>query len=272
MTRPTFLLGLGCQKGGTSWLHAYLRFSPEVAVGLTKEYHIWDVLDLPSPGRVRQQVEAAAAAGDPKARRRVEFWADPDKALDYFADLLSAPQIRLATDITPAYAGLSAERLRWLREGFQQRGIDAKAVFLMRDPVERIWSAERMHVLNYGGKPAEQRILASYARGFHMPRTHYDLTMAALDAAFPQDAVHYGFFEELFTTESIRSLCEFVGISYREPKLGRARNVSPKAVDLPDETSRLIATHYRDVYVTVAERFGAERVRGMWPSSVHVLA
>ena len=44
--RPVFLLGTGCQKGGTAWLHDYLGSSAETDLGFMKEYHVWDRLDL----------------------------------------------------------------------------------------------------------------------------------------------------------------------------------------------------------------------------------
>lgn len=42
--KPIFLLGVGTQKSGTSWLYTQLQKSPETNMGLLKEYHIWDAL------------------------------------------------------------------------------------------------------------------------------------------------------------------------------------------------------------------------------------
>jgi hypothetical protein len=41
---PTFVLGVGAQKAGTSWLHRQLTKSPFVNMGFTKEYHVWDAI------------------------------------------------------------------------------------------------------------------------------------------------------------------------------------------------------------------------------------
>ena len=40
--KPKFILGLGAQKAGTSWLHSTLSKNDNVHMGFTKEYHIWD--------------------------------------------------------------------------------------------------------------------------------------------------------------------------------------------------------------------------------------
>lgn len=48
MNTKTFVLGLGHQKCGTTWLYHYLSQSRRFKGGIKKEYHIWDALDVPS--------------------------------------------------------------------------------------------------------------------------------------------------------------------------------------------------------------------------------
>lgn len=45
----TFLLGVGAQKAGTTWLYDYLNDHPQTDMGLYKEYHLFDNLHVPSP-------------------------------------------------------------------------------------------------------------------------------------------------------------------------------------------------------------------------------
>ena len=68
----TFLLGTGCQKGGTTWLFRYLKESPQYVRGYLKEYHVFDALDLESEQLTRnrimkkaEQALAAVRAGEP---------------------------------------------------------------------------------------------------------------------------------------------------------------------------------------------------------------
>ena len=79
----TFLLGVGCQKGGTAWLHRYLEASPQCDPGFRKEYHVWDSLDLPSGKLARERIESQGG-------QRAEFLHDPDRYFDYFSGLLAA--------------------------------------------------------------------------------------------------------------------------------------------------------------------------------------
>ena len=43
-----FILGLGAQKAGTTWLSQYIRNDPQFRVGpiVRKELHVWDRRDM----------------------------------------------------------------------------------------------------------------------------------------------------------------------------------------------------------------------------------
>jgi hypothetical protein len=263
----TFLLGVGCQKGGTAWMHRYLESSPQCDPGFRKEYHVWDALDLPSGRLARERI-------DKQGGQRASFLHDSEHYFDYFSGLLGPGRARLTADITPAYAGLSTDRLRFVRAGFETRGVRPVAVYLMRDPVERIWSAVRMDVQRRGLEDAEAvearlRVVSDddqYAR-----RTRYDQTISRLDEAFAGGTVFYGFYERLFEAATLRDLCGFLGIDFHEPDLGRQVNVSPKRHgDLSDETVRALAGRFAPVYEAVAARFPDVDLPALWPSMRHI--
>ena len=46
-SKNTFILGLGFQKCGTSWLYRYLQQCRKFDGGELKEYHVWDAIDIP---------------------------------------------------------------------------------------------------------------------------------------------------------------------------------------------------------------------------------
>jgi hypothetical protein len=265
----TFLLGVGCQKGGTAWMHRYLEASPQCDPGFRKEYHVWDALDLAVGRNVRERIERQ---GGPRA----ELLADPERYFDYFSGLLARPGIRLSADITPAYAELSAYRLAMIRTGFDARGVRPTAVYLLRDPVERVWSANRMDLRRMGAdapEPPEVRVAHMYHHPMYEQRTRYDLTMAALEQAFAREDVFYDFYERLFSRETLERLCAFLGIDFHEPDFGRQVNVSPKegGVALPEETVRTIARHFAPVYAAVQRRFPDVDLVELWPSARFVV-
>ena len=207
----------------------------------------------------------------PTAQRRAGFYADPETYFDYFTGLLTAsPSIRLAADITPGYAGLSVERLASIRDGFVARGVRPAAVYLMRDPVERIWSAVRMD-LQRRGEPdpaaAEERVRRMHKHEMYAARTRYDETLARLDEVFPAEDVFVGFYETLFDRDTL-------ALAVRVPghRLPRARlrptgeRLAQAGEPLPDDLVRTVATYFAPVYDAVAARFPDLDLAELWPS------
>ncbi|MCB0896946.1 MAG: sulfotransferase [Nocardioides sp.] len=280
--RPTFLLGVGCQKGGTAWLHRYLADSPECDPGFRKEYHVWDALDLDEMAhfrtrlgrRVRRaggQVEQGRPA-DADTLRLATFLSDPQTYCNYFELLLSRPGIRLTADITPSYAGLSIDRLTMIRDAFDRRGIRVAPVFLMRDPVERIWSAVRMYQQrNPGAHPGSsvERVGHVFGRPRFEGPTRYERTMAAVEQVFGPTGACYALFEELFEAETVTRICRFLGIGAHDPDFDRQVNTSPKERGhrMPEPLARRVAEHYRSTYDAVADRFGRDAVLRRWPTA-----
>lgn len=276
----TFVLGVGAQKAGTSWLHDHLASSPQCDPGFMKEYHVWDGLDLEAMAHFRdrlmkraQRAAAQMARGqdaDPENLRLASFYADPEAYFDYFELLLSRPGIRATTDITPSYAMLSAERLAAIRDGFGRRGIRVAPVLLMREPAERIWSAVRMYKKRRPerhDRAPEERVLEVYAEPWFELRTRYEHTMAALESVFGRDGVHYELYERLFEESTVRELSAFVGIDPVPADTDRRVNASPKSdlLRLPDDSARRIAEHYRATYEAAADRLGQDVVAAAWP-------
>ena len=115
-TAPTVdFLGIGVQKGGTTWLYHQLARHPQVAFPRGKEVHYWD--------------------------------ASPAPHGDEWAALLEPPSRRSRTgrpiktgEITPAYATLPVDRIR----AIHHRCPDIRLFISLRNPLDRAWSAALM--------------------------------------------------------------------------------------------------------------------------------
>ncbi len=282
----TFLLGLGCQKGGTTWMYDYLMGSAQFAHGYRKEYHVFDALDLEAEGAVRRRLfaqarfEADPSPGDQSAARaahRLSMYLDPELYFDYFTGLLhSTPDTRLAADVTPAYGMLAADRLRMIRDGFARRGVVTLPVFLMRDPVQRVWSQVRMHARLYENHPAGAQsssdfLQQHFADAAYASRTRYDLTLATIDEVFAPHEVFLGLYEDLFTETTTRRLCHQAGIDFVAPDVAKRVHASPTADVIGEATERAVAEHFAGVYRAVAARLPEVPLAELWPSSRFVL-
>jgi hypothetical protein len=144
-------------------------------------------------------------------------------------------------------------------------------MLLMRDPVERVWSHVRMQAQRFPtmfDQPLPEVLLERHAEANYAMRTRYDHTIAALDEAFGSDEVYYGFYEDLFTEDRMREICAFLGIDFVAPEFEVRRNASERPVDtIPDDTVRVVAGHFAEVYDAVAARFPDKDLEALWPSA-----
>lgn len=292
-----FLLGVGCQKGGTTWLHDYLAAHPQCDMGFQKEYHIFDGLDLKElktfRANTRRKIARIRQAHGMGSRRknpgktghgvlppevqqdydhavlRDSFYRDPGTYADYFRDLAAPDPIRLVGDITPSYCGLGAERLAGVRALLESRGFQVAVVFLMRDPVERLYSAVRMELRERQGKKtlqsASELLQLRHAQPNSEMRTRYEATIAALETAFDPGQIFYGFYETLFSEAELQRLTGFLGIDTRPAAFGARINASPRDETLDPAIAAEVRRHYAATYDRCMERFGADFIRSIWP-------
>ncbi|MBL6427637.1 MAG: sulfotransferase [Maritimibacter sp.] len=292
--KPVFLLGLGAQKAGTTWLHDHLSGHPSANFGMMKEYHIFDALyvedmryfldrrDVTPSSSPRQFLSILRRTGRrPQTLEalRARLRAGADSYSGYFRDLVNAvSECHLTGDMTPEYGCLPRDVFAEIRSHLEAAGFTVRPVFLLRDPVARCISAARMYI----GREANRLNAKTYAQiGLctamdvhpftpHAEiRTRYDRTLTEVEAVFQQDEFFVGFYEELFSDAEIRRLSHFLGIPHVSPDFGKEVNASstPKTKIDPALRAR-IATHYRPVYEDMFRRFGEERIRRLWPSAV----
>ena len=264
--KKTFLLGLGAQKAGTSWLHARIAASPGCDGSRMKEWHIWDALTCPDLSYFRTHrrfdiglvPDALISTGTLRARMQD----DPARYFAHFARSLRG-DVQLTADITPTYNTLDAATLTRIRQGFARRDIAMRAVFLMRDPVERCWSALRMlHRKGDATKAAREGVplggdagaaLIAYARHDQARlRTDYPRTLAAIAASLPEEEVFIGTYETLFTESEQHRLETFLGLSPM-PDFSRMRvNAAGSERPIPEDARRETARIFADIYEGVA--------------------
>lgn len=274
---------MGAQKAGTSWLYRYLKDHPECAMGPIKEYAVFssvfrpDLFSRRTIGRLQRLQGLAKSRSESLARgeaapapaRLLNLMDSLSLALDpwqryvpYFDRLVAArPAARLTGDITPVYSTLEAEHFRQIRDLLEGGGYRVKVVFLMRDPVERCFSALRMGARDgrrKGGaaQPPKMQFVREATRQWCEIRTRYEHTIAALEAVFAQEDLFYGFHESFITPEGVHALTDFLGVAYREPDLDKRVNASPRTVE-PDSAERAqVRAHYRAPMISAGSGSG----------------
>lgn len=264
----------------TSWLHYYLGSLPDVTVSPLKELHFFNTK---FPGNALNDVDALALkrlgfhldqAGDvsenlrcrPTFRAsvdRVQMIYDDDAYFSHFARICG-PATRTVCDITPAYAVIGRSGFAYLRDFCASQDVALKVLFVMRDPVDRLWSQLR-HLQQLNPK---SDMLANWRDAIRSPRVlaraDYRGTVCDLDRVFPSGDLLYLFYEDLFTDEALSRLCRFAGVGFRPGDTGEAKNQAELTVKLPDDARDAFAAVLAPQYEFCRQRFG-NAVPAGWP-------
>lgn len=269
LSKPkTFVLGVGAQKAGTTWLHEYLNSYACSDFGMHKEYHIWDAVfsELCTEFKVTPEMLVEPAGTELMASNpnvlRYAMQNFPGVYSGYFAHLVSGDKW-LTGDITPAYACLKPDALLQIKEGIESAGLAVKVIFLMRDPFERCWSAIRMYKRTAALAGSDEDCLEQLYRSDRFRfRTNYHETIKALESVFPPDAIFYGFYENLFTKATVDRLSEFLGIPANYAVIDQRFNASPKSEPCRSDLRQELMHYYADVYAFCQKRF--PETRELW--------
>ena len=266
----TFLLGVGAQKAGTSWLHDQLDRRKDADFGFLKEYHVFDALELEHFSYFRPKNPTPLKW---RTWRRARFIQQPELYFDYFASRLKPPRIRLTGDITPSYAGLSAQSFRSIKDAFKERGVQMRAVFIMRDPVERFLSQQRMRLRKRGLLQPEHEIEHLSKASLKLleresPRSDYPATLDALRTGLIASDVFIGLYETLFTAADHFALCRCLCIPEQIPELNHRVNASQATTAVPTEVLRRLGRHFAPLVTAVQERCPDLGVEQHWATAM----
>ena len=208
MTFPDFI-GIGAQKAGTTWLHRNLQAHPGIWMPREKELHYFDekieqhgwvfsrlVGKRPVDKRWRRQFGARfRKASKERSRQNLAwdlryFFGRPDDG--WYSSLFEQGRGKVTGEATPDYAILEEKTIAHVH-GLMP---DAKIIFMMRNPIERPWSAMEMRLRIRGHELHEVKDRKFYRRfdnkGSRL-RTHYLRTLESWGSYYPEEQVFVGF-------------------------------------------------------------------------------
>lgn len=269
----------GAVKAGTTWLYEYLREHPETYFRTIKEMQYFDRLDSGTlKGRINklnQEIagfEAELDSGKAKwpawVLRQIGDRAEYRKLLQsgdaptaaYLRYLTAgAGEMRLVGEMTPEYGLLPPSRIAEI----SALAPDVRWVFLMRDPVSRLWSHVRMLVRRT--KPAPEAfagaceakfdaVLAGKARDV-TERGDYKAIHGRLAQGVAADKRLVMFYEQLLTPAGVARVTSFLGLSNHPAKLDK-RVHEGVAVDMPAPLRARARDWLKPQYAFVAKTFG----------------
>lgn len=282
----TLLYGVGATKSGTTWLHDYLASHPDAVTPPRKELHYFD--SLSEDGAFSLEGMQATIGAEIRAlkARLTNVPADKKRPIQrrigrlqdlrtiyaqggpegletyrrYFGFEFARSGAKVATDITPSYGMLSDT---WFARLVNAMPV-TRFVYVMRDPVERLWSNIRMNANNKAKEGesvselcmnAVDRLLVK-GRNATFERGNYAATLEKLERHVPEGNRLVMFFENMFSQKMMDAFCKFLGISEHPAQVSRPSYVGI-SLRLDDARRRGLAELLAPQYAAVEARFGA---------------
>tara|TARA_B110000285_G_C15134345_1_gene625843 strand:+ start:3206 stop:4066 length:861 start_codon:yes stop_codon:yes gene_type:complete len=223
----TFILCVGAQKSGTTWLFKQIIKSKHFSRGLSKEYHLFDALYLggcsDAVNNISRRINnypfnQSLGIMEKNKEIMLSFYTDKNNYYDYIDSILTTND-SFTSDITPSYSGLKSTVLAEIKYELNKRGIAVKVIFLMREPITRLESALRMGLKRSKSlQRTESSVMAQKMRRMinspdDMLRSNYAYTCGQIDQAFTANEVFYGFYETLFSQSETARLGAFLNLN-----------------------------------------------------------
>ena len=282
--KATMFFCIGAQKAGTTWLYDALQKNPQIHFSKNKELHYFDVImgraKLALVNRVRMARALAAKLEDrtgPQNSHTIKQLRDVTDLLEIYTGGKNnhAPYLKyllrdyrrqpIVCDITPSYAILS-------RDDFANMAAigNTRFGFIMRDPVDRMWSQIRMAVsyMDVDDDDFEASCIA-HAQTLidtqhldRIARANYRQTITELEAAVPPEHIKYLFFEDLFKPKTMADLCQFLNIN-PVPADAQTPSNQGRSASMPDMVRSAIEDAFEPQYRYIRDRFG-DAVPATW--------
>jgi hypothetical protein len=265
--------GIGAAKAGTGWLWHVLGKYPECGLPPIKELHFFDRRHLFDDKKVitprsffSDQIRRLSRRTDRSSQARAADVREVD-ALDtpfaYSSYLLRLGKNTLG-EITPAYSLLPPAGFREMVEIFPT----ARFIFIMRDPVELLWSVIRYNMqLAERGRRDTRWLKQTEPNAFvdealavpkAMARGRYERTITSLESVVSTDRILYLFYENLFTADSmakIENFLELPALKDYAALLDEKINSSRPAI-MEAENRTKVRMAFASTFTFVERRFG----------------
>jgi hypothetical protein len=252
---PDFFI-IGPQRTGTTWLHAQLRHHPEVFLAEPKELYFFSSLKTRDPKRfVSDELSSYLDYFDDPLWRRAA-----KTGLSLWKHRRSyAPRVR--GEATASYAALDADNVAEIAV----LNPDAKAILMIRDPIDRAWSHAKKDLLRSSKRRVDQVPEAEFRAFFTDP---YQLRCAQYAEQYDRWSAHLrpghvftGFFDDIRQRPEalLLDVMRFLDVAADPRYIDRAVRSAVNATDvtnIPAQYRSLLAELFVDEAARVNARFG----------------
>jgi len=234
----TFLLCVGSERCGTSWLYNFIKQLEGVNLGDFKEYHFFDSLNIPE--------FKYYADMNKKHDIFYKFYENDKNYFDYFKNILNDNS--LTGDFSPGYSALPENVLLNIKETFNKLNVDVKTILLFRDPISRHISATNMRIKREHIKLSDQEyndlLIKNMQDEVFKIHSSYIESHIKFIKIFKNNhkTIKY---ENLFQENTINGLCNFLNLNIIKPNFNIKINDSEYNNNIYDNTFKSLKDYYK---------------------------
>jgi hypothetical protein len=286
---PHFLV-IGAQKAGTTWLDRNLRMHPEIWLPPEKEMHYFDLpKNIPFPffllapergdrcwvvNRMKKAYHRAKANPD-TVNWSLRYYLLP-RTDQWYCSLFAPGEGQVVGEVTPHYAIMGERKIA----GVHALSPGMKMVYLLRDPIDRMWSHAAMHFsarFGYHGiDVADEQAIVKFLRSpKHLAHARYFDNLQRWEKYYPPEQMFIGFFDEIARApgQLLTAIFQFLGITVSDDYIAEiaARKIfagdypaiprhiaGPLAASLIDDLEKLhrrLSSPYTAQWLASAQRY-----------------
>ncbi len=271
---PDFLV-IGAQKSGTTWLYLNLKVHPKVWLPPEKEIHFFDFPPL-------IPFYFLLFASD----RSIRHWGKNRMIRDYrkvktgeqsllwyfryyfmfrtkrwYRSLFTPTSAQIAGEITPRYSILNKAKVEKVYSVMP----DAKVIYLLRNPIERMWSDLAMYHRPQFGKNDlnmidEKRIVNFLKSSQHLASSQYLNNLNRWEQYYSSSQIFVGFQDQIRDEPEnlLNTIAQFLGVepfSYQHSELIKRKINSHSYPFIPDYYAKMLAEIFIDEIEGLHQRF-----------------
>ena len=252
---PDFLI-VGPQRTGTTWLHAHLRYHPEIMLSEPKELFFFSTLKRPDSPRYRSNElswylrffhEPLWRVG---LRNAISLWRYRERY---------RPQVR--GEATASYAALDPEIIREIVA--LKPGI--KVILMIRNPIDRAWSHAKKDLVRNRDRKFADVSAAEFEQFFRDPYqrqcARYVENIDHWSASLQPNHLLVGMFDDVHLRPQalLLEVMRFLGVTADRRYIGEAvrEPVNPtESSKIPEQHRRFLEDLLQDDVRNLRERFG----------------
>ena len=286
---PDFLV-IGAQKSGTTWLYKILQTHPEICLPPEKEIHFFDFPPLIpfyfllfSPNNsIRQWGKNRmirdyhkVKIGELSFSWYVRYYLMP-RTKQWYGSLFTKNSGQIAGDITPRYSTLNDTGVAKVHSQLP----NAKIIYLLRSPIERMWSDLAMyHRPQFGQNELniadDIGIKIFLQNSKHLANSQYFDNLTRWEQYYSSSQIFVGFQEQIRDEPEklLNSICQFLGINnpnHLDSADVNKRINSHKYPPIPEHYAKMLAKLLIDDIDKLHQRFN-NCYTEKWLISAHIL-